>query len=85
MSEENENNELSRNAGEKQWSFRRKLIANVVIYCCLMIAAITVWTMVYPVQPVEIFSTIVSGCFALIGAVIGYYVGGAVLQDTKGK
>lgn len=70
---------MNRNDGGKPWKFRRNIIASTLIFCAFCV----VWTMIIGAADEETGRTIVASSFGLAGAVIGYYVAGAVWEDKK--
>lgn len=72
---------MNRNEGQKPWGFRRKIIAATLLFCGFCV----LWTMIFGAVDAETGRTIVASAFGLAGAVIGYYVAGAVWSDKEMK
>lgn len=60
------------------WRYRRRIIFSTLSFC----AACILYIMITGADT-RVNETIVLGCFALAGSVIGVYVGGATWEDIK--
>ena len=71
---------VTRNDESKPWSFRRRVVVTQLAFCVFCIF----WVMVIGAADAETGKTIVASAFALMTAVTGSYIFGAVWDD-KGR
>ena len=65
-------------SGRPSWSNRRKVVFATLFFCAFCVAYI-----MFDGNDSRLFETIVVSSFTLAGAVIGYYVAGAVWSDVS--
>lgn len=68
---------MSRNEGQKPWSFRRKVVVYTLCFCAGVVTKVAIWGH----QSEGIGEALVTMSFGLAGAVIGSYIFGAVWND----
>lgn len=73
-------NFMSRNDGQKPWSFRRNIVALTLAFCAICV----LFVMIHGAADAETGKTIVASAFSLAAGVIGSYIFAATWDD-KGK
>jgi hypothetical protein len=66
------------------WKIRRRIIVATLIFCALVVIALTGATMFLGVDT-ALAGTIALGCFGLAGSTVGSYIFGAAWDDKNHK
>jgi hypothetical protein len=65
---------------ENQWKDRKRTVITTLVFCGLCIGYI-----MFQGKDLQVYQSIVYGCFGLAGSVIGFFIGGQTYHDINSE